>query len=104
MKLVSFTLAASSLLIAGASLLRQHELSQRIAELELRVSATPPPVVIRFEEPPSPPVASLVPPAPSPLKQTTPRHARNTTPTPALTLPDGNSTDPIGGIEKRRDR
>jgi hypothetical protein len=105
MKLESFTLAATSLLIAGTSLLRQHELSQRIADLELRVSKTPPPVIIRFEEPPAQALATLVPPPP-PTKQAPPQHharARSTT-TPAVVLPDCNPTDPACGIEKRRDR
>lgn len=103
MKLVAFTLAASSLLVAGTSLLRQHELSQRIARLELQVGKTPPPVIIRFEEP-SPPVASFV--QPPPAKPAPPqRHARqHSAPTPALVLPDCPPTDPTCGIEKRRDR
>ena len=103
MKLVSFTLAASSLLIAGASLLRQHSLSQRIASLELRIAATPPPVVIRFEEPPSPPVATFVPPAPPAVKRPTQHHARGAT-TPPVKLAECDPTDSICGIDKRRER
>ena len=100
MKLVSFTLAASSLLIAGASLLRQHSLSQRITELELRVAATPPPVVIRFEEPPSPPVAAFVP-APPAVRRTPEHHARQRPQvTPRIVTPNCNPTDPTCGIDR----
>ena len=102
MKLVAFTLAASSLLVAGTSLLRQHELSQRIARLEVQVGKTPPPVIIRCEEPLAP-VASFV--SPPPAKQP-PQHQARPRPaaTPKFVPPECSPTDPTCGIEKRRER
>ena len=98
MKLVPFTLAAAALLVAGASLWRQHWLSERLMRLEMQVASTPPPVILRVvEQLPAPPVASIVPPPPAkPLAQKL--QAQIHPPRPRVELPKCDPTDPKCGL------
>ena len=94
MKLVVFTMAAVSLLVSGASLVRQHAIAQDLLRVERLLAATPPEIrVIRIEPPPV--VAA---PAPMPRVARKPAAPHRVL---AAQLPPCNPTDPICGIPER---
>ena len=98
MKLVVFTLAAISLLVAVTSLLREHALSERITFLERQLAEAPPRVhVIRVEEPALTAVATP-PPAPTPRPPRKPTRVARTQPRPHIDPPSCPENDPKCGL------
>lgn len=97
MRLVVFTLAAISLLIAVACLLRERALSERITFLERQLAEAPPRVhVIRVEEPSLTAVVTP-PPAPTPKPTRKPTRMARTQTKQHVDLPKCPETDPTCG-------
>jgi len=101
MRLVVFTLAAISLLVAVTSLLRAHALGERITFLERQLAEAPPRVhVIRVEEPALAAVAAPTPPPTPKLPRKPARMARTQT-KPHVELPTCPENDPTCGVLPR---